>query len=97
MLDLKSNHFFWPYMAALMRELIDKCCPCLNFKAKLPRALLENIVAAHPLELVHQDYLCLEQGKEKEENVLVVTDHFTHNAQVYVTQSQTALTTAKAL
>ena len=42
------------------------------------------------LELVHIDYLCMEPGKGKEENVLVVTDHFTCYTQVYVTQSQMA-------
>ena len=45
---------------------------------------MENIVATYPLELVHIDYLCLEPGKSKEENVLVVMDHFTHYAQAYV-------------
>ena len=54
-------------------------------------------MAIHPLELVHLVYLCLELGKGREEDVLVVRDHFTHDAQAYVTQSQTALTTAKAL
>ena len=38
---------------------------------------MENIVATHPLELVHLNYLCLEPGNGKEENVLVVMDHFT--------------------
>ena len=83
-------------MASQAKEHIDKCHPCLTFKAKQPRAPLENIVATHPLELVHLDYLCLELGMGKV-NVLVVTDHFTHYTQAYVTQSQTALTTAKAL
>ena len=45
----------------------------------------ENIVTTHPLELVHINYLCLEPGKGKEENVLVMTDHFTHYTQTYVT------------
>ena len=35
--------------------------------------------------------------KGEEENVLVVTDHFTCYAQAYVTRSQITLTTAKAL
>ena len=77
MIDLMHDYFFWPCMAAQVREHVDKCHPCLTFKAKQPRASLENIVAAHPLELVHLDYLCIESGKGKEENILVVTDHFT--------------------
>ena len=36
---------------------------------------MEIIMATHPLELVHIDYLCLEPGKGKEENLLVVMDH----------------------
>ena len=54
-------------------------------------------MATHPLEVVHLDYLCLEPGKGKEENILVVTDHFTYYTQAYVTQSQMTLTRAKAL
>ena len=72
-------------MAAQVKEHIDRCHPCLTFKAKQPRALLETIVATHPLELVHLDYLCLEPGKGLEEKVLVVTDHFTQYAKAYVT------------
>ena len=84
-------------MAAQVREHVNKCCLCLTFKAKQPRAPLENIVATHPLELVHLNYLFLVPGKGKEENVLLVTDHFTHYARAYATQSQMALMTAKAL
>ena len=54
-------------------------------------------MATHPLELVHLNYLCLEPGKGLEENVLVVTDHFTRYAQAYVTRTQTAQTTARTL
>ena len=54
-------------------------------------------MATHPLELVHLDYLCLEPGKGLEENVLVITDHFTRYAQAYVTRTQTAQMTARTL
>ena len=74
-------------MAAQAKEHIDKCCPCHTFKAKQPKAPLENFVASDPLELVHLDYLCLEPGKGLEENVLVVTDHFTWYTQAYVSQT----------
>ena len=32
---------------------------CVTFKAKQQRVPMESIVATHPLELVHIDYLCL--------------------------------------
>ena len=60
-------------------------------------APMENIVATHPLELVHLNYLYSEPGRGKEENVLVVINHFTHYTQAYVTQSKMALARAKAL
>ena len=97
MLDLMRDRFFWPHMAVQAKEHIGKCHPCLAFKARQPKAPLENIVATHPLELVHLDFLCLEPGKGREENVLVITDHFTRYAQAYVTRTQTAQTTAKTL
>ena len=84
-------------MATQAKEHVKKCCQCVTFKAKQHRAPMESIMATHPLELVHINYLCLEPGKVKEENILVVTDHFTCYAQVYVTWSKTAQTMAKAL
>ena len=83
-------------MAVQVKEHIGKCHPCLAFKARQPKVPLENIMATHPLELVHLDYLCLEPRKGLEENVLVTTDHFTRYAQAYVTRTQMAQTMAKA-
>ena len=97
MLDLMCDRFFWPGMAAQAKEHIGKCHPCLALKARQPKAPLENIVATHPLELVHLDYLCLEPGKGLEENVLVITDHFTRYAQAYVTRTQMAQIIVKTL
>ena len=97
MLDLMHDQFLWPCMAAQVKEHIDKCCPCLTFKTKQPKALLENSVETYPLELVQIDCLCLEPRKGLEENVLVVTDHLTWYIQAYITQSQTAQTIAKTL
>ena len=95
--DLVHDRFFWPHMAAQVKEHVWKCHPCLAFKARQQKAPLQNIMAIHPLELVHLDYLCLEPRKGLEENVLVVTDHFTRYAQAYITKTQTAQMTAKTL
>ena len=65
--------------------------PCLQ--SRQPKDTLENIMATHLLELVHLNYLCLEPEKGLEENVLVVTDHFTRYAQAYVTRNQTTTKT----
>ena len=96
-LDLMHDRFFWPHMASQAKDHIGKCCPCLVFKARQPKAPLENIIATHPLELIHLNYLCLEPGEGLEENVLVITDHFTRYAQAYVTRTQTAQIMAKTL
>ena len=69
MLDLMCDQFYWPCMVAQAKEHIDKCCPCFTSKARQPKGLLENIVAMHPLELVHCNYLYLEPEKGPEENV----------------------------
>ena len=67
MLDLMYETFYWPCMAAQAKEHIGKCHSCLAFKAKQPKAPLENIMVTHPLEFVHPNYLCLEPGKGLEE------------------------------
>ena len=97
MLDLIHDRFFWPHMAGQEKEHVKNCCQCLVFKARQPKPLLKNIMATHPLELVHLDYLCLEPGKSLDENVLVVTLHFTRYTQVYVTRTETTKMTAKIL
>ena len=70
----------------------------LNFKAILERAELNPIQVTRSLELVHIDFLIIEaSSKEKDVNILVVTDHFTKYTQAYVTRSQTAQVVANTL
>ena len=85
MLNLMCNCFFWPWMATQVKEHIERCHQCVTFKVKQQWAPMEDIMATHPLELEHIHYLCLEPGKGKEENVLVMIDHFTCYTQAYVT------------
>ena len=85
MLNLMHGHFVWPQMALQAKEHIEKCCQCITLKVKQQWAPMENVMATHPLKLLHINYLCLEPGKGKEENLLVVMDHFTCYSQVYVT------------
>ena len=97
MLNLMCDHFFWPGMATQAKEHIERWHQCSIFEEKQQQAPKENIVATHPLELVHIDYLCLEPGKDKEENVLAVMDHFTHYTLAYINQFQITQTMTKAL
>ena len=91
MLDLMHDRFFWPCMATQAKEHIGKCYQAAKNSPQT------NIMATHPLELVHLDYLCLEPKKGLDENVLVVTYHFTRYTQAYVIRTQTAQMTAKTL
>ena len=59
---------------------------------------MEPILATYPMQIVHIDFLTIESGKkDKDHNVLVVTDQFTRFVQAFVTTSQTGQTTAKTL
>ena len=66
--------------------------PGLNDKELYP------VLATCPLELVHIDYIVIENLQMgKDENVLVITDHFTHYSQAMVMDSQMVQVTVKAL
>ena len=74
-----------------MENHIHTCDRCLCFKSKPQKTESYPITTTHPLELVHMDFLTIESGKTgKDVNILVVTDHFTHYAQAFVTLSQKA-------
>ena len=81
-----------------LEEYVKSCPHCLRFKAIPERSELNPILVTRPLELVHMDFLTIECGtSDKEVNILIVTDHFTRYAQVYVTKSQTASVVANTL
>ena len=86
------NHFFWPQIAVQVKEHAKKCYQCITFKAKQQRVPIGSIVDTHPRKLVHFNYLCLQPGRGKEENILAVTGHFTQYTQAYVIWLQIAQT-----
>ena len=56
---------------------------------------IQPLEASYLLELVHMDFLKIVSKDDKNANVLVVMDHFTHYAQAYVTGNQQASTVAR--
>ena len=51
---------------------------------------MKPILCTHPMELVHIDFLTVGHPEsDKQVNLMVVTDHFTQYAQVYVMPNQT--------
>ena len=96
---LLQDRVYWPAMAKDVREHIRTSDRCERFKDKPDKDEIEQTYAQYPLELIHVDFLMIggKKDERKDINILVVTDHFTHFAQAYVTTSQTAVTVAKVL
>ena len=97
-LDLLKDQFYWPNMAQDMKAHIKECDMCLRFKSRPQQTELHPIIAIHPMELVHIDFLTVESGKaDKDVNILMVTNHFTRYVQAFVTPTQTARVVAQTL
>ena len=96
--NLLKDRFYWLRMEEDIVEYVKTCPRCLKFKAIPEKAELNIIDVTRPLELVHIDFLTIEAlMKDKDVNILVVTDHFTRDAQAYVTKSQTVPVIANTL
>ena len=93
---LIADRFYWPGMKIEIEKYVTSCARCQIFKSKRQKAPMQPIQATYPLELVHLDYLTIEGPSGRDVNLLVITDHFTRYAQVYMTRTQTAQATAKA-
>ena len=97
-LGLLQERFFWPEMIEDVHNHIRTCSRCTRFKQTPEREKLKLIHCTYPLELSHIDFLTIgKEGAEKATNIMVVTDHFTWYAQVYITPKQTAPVVAKML
>ena len=61
--NLLQDQFYWPGMAKEMTQHVRKCMRCNCFKKRAERAPLEPILATHPMQIVHIDFLTIESGK----------------------------------
>jgi hypothetical protein len=97
-LSLLKNRFYWPGMSKDVEEWISHCGRCIRRKTPPNhRAPLVSIGTTSPLQLVCMDYLTLEPSKGGQQNILIITNHFTRYAQAIQTINQTARTTAEVL
>ena len=85
---LMIDRFFWPKMSEEIRTYIQNCERCIRYKQQPHQAELVPLNASYPLQTIHMDFLQIGSKKEKDVNVLVITDHFTRYAQAFVTNSQ---------
>ena len=80
-----------------VRALVQGCQCCRVFEGAVVKALLCQIQAYAPLELVHVDFTSIETTMELNQplsvkNVLVLMDHFTRYVMAFITKDQKAKT-----
>ena len=96
--SLIRRRFYWPGMTEDIKERVSLCERSVRRKTAPTKATeLINITSTAPMELVCIDFLSLEKSKGGQENILVITDHFSRYAQAIPTRNQKAKTTAKVL
>ena len=99
-IDLMQDRLWWPKCQEDMDKHVKTCERCIRVKGQTSTSPLKNLTSTHPLHLVHVDYLTIKEGEadlKKNNNILIITDHFTRFAQAIVTQTQTAQTVANVL
>ena len=86
MLNILPNWFYWPNLEANATHHVCTCEWCLRFKSKQDKAELYLLLVTYPLELVHMDFLTIENPHTGADmNILVITDHFTWYRKAVVT------------
>ena len=63
-LSLLRERFYWPGMHKETTLYVSKCQNCVRRKAIPDVAPLQPIIASHPMEFVHMDFLSIEPAKE---------------------------------
>lgn len=98
-LQMIRERFYWPRMFQEVKAWCEQCERCCLRKTPTAnvRAPLVSIHTSAPMDLVCVDFLTLEKSKGGQENVLIVTDHFSRYAQAYPTRDQKAGTVARVL
>ena len=97
MLDILSDRFCWPNMEAIATYNVCTCEWCLKLKSKPDKVELYQLLATYPLELVHMDFLTIENPHTHADmNVMVIMDYFLQYAKAIVTPNQSVKATAIA-
>ncbi|XP_016523390.1 uncharacterized protein LOC107835497 [Poecilia formosa] len=84
-------------MEGEVQEFQLGCAVCSLRNREAPRAPLHPIKVSYPLEVVALDFLTLGRPTDRYQNILVMTDLFTHYAWAVPTKDQTAQTAVHAL
>ena len=91
MLDILQDWFYWPNLEDEGTQHIRICKHCLRLKGRPHKKELHLLIPMYPLELVHVDFLILENPHTSiDMNILVITNHFTWYVKAVVTPTQMA-------
>ncbi|XP_048250208.1 protein NYNRIN-like [Haliotis rufescens] len=96
--SLLQSRFMWPYMSKAVKDYCTKCYRCMLGKhGEVVKPTIGSIVARKPMEILAIDFTVLEPGRNKVENVLVMTDVYTKFTQAIPLRDQTAKSVARTL
>ena len=97
MLDILLNQFYWPNLENEATQHIRLSEPCLMFKGRLDKEKLYLLLAMYPLELVHMDFLTIENPcTGGNGNILVITTNFSQYAKAVATPTKMNKATSTA-
>ncbi len=98
--DLIRQMCYWPGMGVEIEKYCQHCQSCILSKAVQPGVKtycyvilhIGVLLASQPLEVLAIDFILLEPGTDRRENVLVMTDVFCKYTQAVPTKDQSAIT-----